>query len=76
MIDWNACPDVETRPDVMSGAAVVRGTRILAQAVLDNAEDGYTAEQMVAEIYPSLPLEPARRIIAFAQERHAKADLA
>ena len=41
----------------MSGAYIVRGTRIPAQAVVDNAEDGYTAEQIVAEIYPSLPLE-------------------
>jgi hypothetical protein len=32
--------------------------------VIDNAEDGYTADQVVAEIYPTLPLEPARRIIA------------
>ncbi len=55
----------------MSGAPVVRGTRVLAQAVVDNAEDGYTAEQIVKDIYPSLPLEPARRIIAFAREQHA-----
>jgi uncharacterized protein (DUF433 family) len=75
-IDWSQCSDVETKPDVMSGAPVVRGTRIPAQAVIDNADDGYTAEQIVKEIYPSLPLEPARRIIAFAKERHAKADLA
>jgi uncharacterized protein (DUF433 family) len=49
----------------------VRGTRIPADAVIDNAEDGYTAEQIVAEIYPSLPLEPARRLIAFALGAHA-----
>jgi len=55
----------------MSGAPVVRGTRVLARAVVDNADDGYTAEQIVKDIYPSLPLEPARRIIAFAREQHA-----
>jgi uncharacterized protein (DUF433 family) len=75
-IDWSQCPDVESVPDRMSGVWVVKGTRVQAQAVLDNAADGYTAEQIVSEIYPSLPLEPARRIIAFARERHAKADLA
>lgn len=75
-IDWSPCPDVETKPDVMSGAPVVRGTRVPAQAVIDNADDGYTAEQIVKEIYPSLPLEPARRIIAFAREWYAKADIA
>jgi uncharacterized protein (DUF433 family) len=73
MTDWSKCPDVESKPDVMSGAYVVRGTRVLADAVVDNADDGYTAEQIVAEIYPSLPVEPARRVIAFARRVHAAA---
>jgi uncharacterized protein (DUF433 family) len=73
MIDWNKCADVESRPDVMSGAFVVRGTRVLAQGVIDNANDGYTAEQIVAEIYPTLPVERARRVIAFARRTHAAA---
>jgi uncharacterized protein (DUF433 family) len=66
MIDWAKSADVESNPDVMSGAFVVRGTRVPAQAVVDNAEDGFTPEEIVAQIYPSLPLEPTRRIIAFA----------
>jgi uncharacterized protein (DUF433 family) len=37
----------------MSGKTVVRGTRVPAQAVIDNADDGYTAEQIVADIHPS-----------------------
>lgn len=71
MIDWSKCPDVESNPDIVSGAWVVRGTRIPADAVIDNAEDGYTAEEIVAEIYPTLPLEPAKRVIAFARGTHA-----
>jgi len=55
----------------MSGAPVVRGTRIPVQALIDNAADGYSAEEIVKRIYPSLPLELAKRIIAFAKERHA-----
>ena len=50
MIDWTRCADVESKSDGMSGAFVVRGTRVLAQAV-----DGHTAEQIVAEIYPVFP---------------------
>jgi uncharacterized protein (DUF433 family) len=73
MINWSRCADVESRLDVMSGAFVVRGTRVLAQAVIDNANDGYTAEQIVAEIYPTLPVEHARRVIAFARRTHAAA---
>jgi uncharacterized protein (DUF433 family) len=73
MTDWSKCADVESKPDVMPGAYVVRGTRVLADAVVDNSDDGYTAEQIVAEIYPSLPVEPARRVIAFARRAHAAA---
>jgi uncharacterized protein (DUF433 family) len=68
-IDWTACDDVEIIPGKVSGAWLVVGTRIPADAVIDNAEDGFTAEQIVAEIYPSLPLERARRIIAYAATR-------
>jgi uncharacterized protein (DUF433 family) len=70
-VDWTRSPDVESRPDVMAGAFVVRGTRIPVQAIIDNANDGYSADEIVKEIFPSLPLEPAKRIIAFAKGRHA-----
>ena len=62
-IDWTGHDDVEMIPGKVSGALLVKGTRIPVQAVLDNAEDGFTAEEIVAEIYPSLPLDRARRII-------------
>ncbi len=68
MVDWTLCADVESKPDVMAGAFVVKGTRVPAQAVLDNAEDGYTAEQIAAEIYHGLPVEPTRRVIEFARQ--------
>jgi uncharacterized protein (DUF433 family) len=69
MINWTNCQDAERVPGKVSGAWLVKGTRIPVQAVLDNAEDGYTPEQIVAEIYPSLPLDRARRIIAYARKR-------
>jgi len=68
MILWKDCPDVERTPGKVSGRWVVKGTRIPAQAVLDNAADGFTPEQIVAEIYPSLPLDRAKRVIAFASK--------
>jgi uncharacterized protein (DUF433 family) len=73
-IDWTGCPDVEQVPGRVSGQPVVVGTRILAQGVIDNAEDGYTAEQIAAEIYDGLPVDRARRIIKFARARmvHAR----
>ncbi len=73
-MDWKLCPDVESNADVMSGAFVVKGTRVPVQAVLDNAEDGYTAEQIAADIYHGLPVEPTRRVIAFARKAKLVAD--
>ena len=68
-MDWSQCPDVERIPGKVSGAWLVVGTRIPADAVIDNADDGFSAEQIVAEIYPSLPLDRARRIIEYASKQ-------
>jgi uncharacterized protein (DUF433 family) len=67
-INWSECPDVERRPGVVSGAWVVIGTRIPADALVDNAGDGYTAEQIATDIYEGLPVDRARRIISFARQ--------
>ena len=67
-MDWADCPDVERIPGKVSGAWVVKGTRIRADDVVANA-DQRTPEQIVAEIYPSLPLDRAKRIVAYARER-------
>jgi uncharacterized protein (DUF433 family) len=67
MIDWSLSPDVERIPGKVSGAWLVKGTRIPVQAVLDNADD-FTPEEMAAEVYEGLPVDRARRIIAFARQ--------
>ena len=71
MIDWSQCSEVERVPGRMSGVWVIRGTRVPVQAVIDNAEDGFTAEQIAAEIYHGLPVEPTRRVIEFARRAYA-----
>jgi uncharacterized protein (DUF433 family) len=47
----------------VSGQWVIRGTRIIADAVIANAKDGYTAEE--------LPIDQARRVIDFARTQGA-----
>ena len=71
MIDWSRCPDVERVPGKVSGAWLVKGTRIPAQALVDNAEDGRSAEEIAGSIYEGLPLDRARRVLAFARMAHA-----
>ena len=53
--DWSKCEDVESVPGRVSGAWVIKGSRVPAQAVVDNARAGFTAEQIVTEIFEGLP---------------------
>jgi uncharacterized protein (DUF433 family) len=64
-IDWSQCPDAESIPGKVSGAWVVKGTRVTIQAIPDNAAAGYTAEEIATEIF-ELPVAVVRRILAFA----------
>jgi uncharacterized protein (DUF433 family) len=62
-MDWTNCPDVESVPGRCSGQPMVKGTRVLVQGILDNAED-CTPEQIAHEIY-GLPVDVVRRILEF-----------
>jgi hypothetical protein len=69
-IDWTDCADVERIPGKVSGQWIVVGTRILAQGVIDNADD-YSPDEIATEIFPGLGVERARRIVEYART-HAK----
>ena len=66
-MDWSRCPDIESKPDAVSGAWVVKEMRVQADGLVENAEDGFTPEEIAAEIYPTVTVAAARRIIAFAR---------
>jgi uncharacterized protein (DUF433 family) len=71
-IDWSGSPDVEQVPGRVSGQWVVKRTRILADGVFENAEDGLTPEFIAEEIFLGLGVDRARRIIEYArQHKHA-----
>ena len=65
MIDWTQCADAESVPDRCSGAWVVRGTRVMVECILDNADDASADE--IAEMF-GLPVDAVRRILAFEEE--------
>jgi uncharacterized protein (DUF433 family) len=69
-IDWGCCPDVESVPGRCSGAWVVKGSRILVEGILDNAQEGLTAEEIANEVYDGLEVDRARRILDYAR-KHA-----
>jgi uncharacterized protein (DUF433 family) len=70
-MNWSECPDVESNAGVVSGAYVVKGTRVPVDAIIDNADDGFSPEEIAAEIYPTVPVAAVRQIVAFAPRQHA-----
>jgi uncharacterized protein (DUF433 family) len=64
---WEGCSEVEVVPGVVSGAPVIRGSRVQADTVLESAELGETVE----EIAYSFDLDPKaiREVLAFAASR-------
>ena len=55
-IDWSECPLVESKPEVQSGAPVLRGTRMPVAAIIDNFDYGVS----IAEIAEQFEVPPDR----------------
>ena len=64
-IDWSECPLVEIKPEVQSGAPVLRGTRMPVSAIVDNFDYGLSA----AEIAEQFEISPERieAIVTYAK---------
>jgi uncharacterized protein (DUF433 family) len=66
-MDWSKCDDVERIPGKVSGAWLVKGTRLPVDAILIHADE-YSPEEIASEIFEGITPEIARRIIAFARQ--------
>ncbi len=69
-IDWMQCELIESIPGKVSGRPIVRGTRILPDAIVDSYELGETVEEL-REGFPALSTAQIWRLIEFAQEQRA-----
>jgi uncharacterized protein (DUF433 family) len=65
-IDWAGCELVERVPGKVSGRPVVRGTRILADTIVQDAELGSPLEE-IQENYPDLLRTVIQELISFAR---------
>jgi uncharacterized protein (DUF433 family) len=65
-IDWSGCELVERVPGKVSGRPVVRGTRILADTIVQDAELGSPIEE-IHENYPDLSEAAIKELISFAR---------
>ena len=70
-IDWTACELIEVVPGKMSGWPIVRGTRILPEAIVDSYDLGETIEQL-SEGFPSLSIAQIKRLIEFAHAQRGQ----
>ena len=65
-IDWTRCELIETIPGKVSGRPIVRGTRILPDAIVDSFDLCETVEELHAG-FPALSADQILRLIEFAR---------
>jgi uncharacterized protein (DUF433 family) len=64
-LDWSHCPVVETVPGKVSGAWVLRGTRMPVATIFENLEAGANIDDIM-EWYDGLDREQVKAVIDFA----------
>lgn len=70
-MDWGGCELVEVIAGKVSGQPVVRGTRILADTIVEDYEMGSPIEEIV-ENYPALSVESIQALLHFAETRRGQ----
>jgi uncharacterized protein (DUF433 family) len=70
-IDWTQCELIERIPGKVSGRPIVRGTRILPDAIVDSYDLGETIDEL-REGFPSLSVSEIKRLIEFAHAQRAR----
>jgi len=64
-LDWAQCSAVESIPGKMSGAWVLKGTRMPVSAIFENLEAGANIDDIL-EWYDGLDREQVKAVIEFA----------
>ena len=61
IIDWSQCPDVESIPGKVSGAWVLKGTRMPVSAIFENLEAGANIDDIMEWLTALAVIEFAAR---------------
>jgi uncharacterized protein (DUF433 family) len=64
-IDWSECPIVETNPLKMGGVPTLRAWRLSADSIVENHDDGVSAQE-IAEMF-DVPLADVETLLAYAE---------
>jgi uncharacterized protein (DUF433 family) len=67
-IDWTQCELIEQVPGKVTGRPIVRGTRILPDAIVNSYDAGEPLD-LIHENYPGLSITQIQRLIEFAHAR-------
>ncbi len=70
-LDWSQCPAVESIPGKVSGAWVLRGTRMPVLTVFENLEAGMSVQE-ITEVF-DVSAEEVRSVLHFAIQSLEKA---
>jgi uncharacterized protein (DUF433 family) len=65
VLDWSQCPAVERVPGKVSGAWVLRGTRMPVATIFENLEAGANIDNIL-EWFDGLDREQVKAVIDFA----------
>jgi uncharacterized protein (DUF433 family) len=65
---WDGCEEIERIPGKMSGEPVIKGTRVLADAIIANFESGSPVQEIAAN-YPHVPEKTIRKVISYYQHQ-------
>ena len=64
-LDWSECPAVESVPGKVSGAWVLRGTRMPVATIFENLEAGASIDDLL-NWYEGLDRKQVQAVIEFA----------
>jgi len=71
-LDWSQCSAVESVPGKVSGAWVLKGTRMPVSAIFENLEAGASLDEIL-QWYDGLDREQVKAVIEFAARSLDKA---
>jgi len=71
-LDWSQCSAVESVPGKVSGAWVLKGTRMPVSAIFENIEAGASIDDIM-EWFEGLDREQVKAVIEFAARSLDKA---
>ena len=71
-LDWSQCAAVESVPGKLSGAWVLKGTRMPVSAIFENLEAGANIDDLM-EWFDGLDRDQVKEVIHFAVRSREKA---